>query len=82
MFSFIYTALKTGPKFFFQRGSIANTGKYFKISIIVNGVLHNVVHGLYQGCLYLQRIIHFHGTNVTVIPLELLRKVRVIPTLS
>jgi hypothetical protein len=77
MFSFIYNALKTGPKFFFL-----NTGKYFKINIIVNSLLHDVVHGLYKDCLYLQRIIQFHGTSVTVIPLKLLRKVRVIPTLS
>jgi len=47
MFSLIYTALKTGPIFFFQRGGMANTRKY--LNIIADGVLHDVVHGLYQG---------------------------------
>jgi hypothetical protein len=77
MFNFIYTVLKMGPKFFFQRGGMANTGKYLNIKIIANVVQHDVVHGLYQGRLrvYLQSIIQFHSTNVTVIPFELLRKV-------
>jgi len=54
---------------------MANTGKYLNIKIIANDVLHYVVHTLYQGRLYLQSIIQFHGTNVRVIPFKLLRKV-------
>jgi hypothetical protein len=63
-----------GPQFFFQRGGMSNTGKYLNIKIIANGLLHDVVHGLYKGHLYLQSIIQFHGTNVTAIPFKLLRK--------
>ena len=53
---------------------MANTGKYLNIKIISNGVLNDVVHGLYQGHLYLQSIIQLHSTNETVIPSRLLRK--------
>jgi hypothetical protein len=63
------------PKFFFQRGCMANTGKYLNIKIIANGVLYDVVHGIDQGRLYLQSIRQLHSTNVTIIPFKLLRKV-------
>jgi hypothetical protein len=75
MFGFIDTALQKGPKFFFQRGGMANTGKYINIKIIAVGVLHDVVHGLCQGHPYLQSIIQFHGTKLRVIPFKLLKKV-------
>jgi len=37
-----------GPKFFFQRGAMSNTGNYLNIKIIANVVVHDVLHELYQ----------------------------------
>jgi hypothetical protein len=48
IFSFNYSALKMGPKFFFQRGAMSNTGNYLNIKIIANVVVHDVLYELYQ----------------------------------
>jgi len=40
-----------------------------------NVAVRGIVHRFYQGVLYCQIAIHFHGTNINVVPFTLIRKV-------